>query len=104
MAEKRTHQVGVRVTDDELQRLEIRAKLMPGYVPVATYLRQRGLDVDTRPDPDPELLQALGRVTDALRDCRQALYPRARRDRAEALLLRLDAATDVLRELVSKIG
>ncbi len=103
MAEKRTHQIGVRVTGDELRRLEIRAKLMPGYVPVATYLRQRGLDVDIRPDPDPELLQALGRVADTIDECRRALFA-ARRDRAEALLGRLDAATDVLRDLVAKIG
>ncbi len=103
MAQKRTHQIGVRVTDDELRRLEIRAKLMPGYVPVATYLRQRGLDVDIRPDPDPELLQALGQVTDAVDECRRSLFT-ARRDRAEALLGRLDAANDVLRDLVEKIG
>jgi len=78
MNQKRTHQIGVRVNEDELRRLELRAKLTPGYVPVATYLRLRGLDVEIQPDPDAELVGSLERIADLLTDCRRAIRGKQR--------------------------
>lgn len=100
MHQRRTHQIGVRVNGDELRRLELRARLTPGYVPVATYLRRRGLDAELRPDPAPELVEAMGRVADLLIDCRRTMD--MKQTRATCDLFR--EATEALREIVARVG
>ena len=97
---KRTHQIGVRVTDDELRRLEIRASLSPNSPrPLATYLRIRGLDSEPRPDPTPELIEALGRVADQLFEFRLATQYS---DKATRRVI--EKATETFRELIAKVG
>ena len=96
---KRTHQIGVRVTDDELRRLELRASIAPNRPrPLATYLRLRGLDAEPRREPTPELLEALGRVADQLAGC----YANPYNDKATRRAI--EAATETFRELVAKVG
>ena len=112
MTTKHTHLIGVRVNDEELRRLKLRAQVMPGSAPLATYLRQRGLDVEPKPDPDPQLLGALERVAAALEEARDAW--RRRFDAPDVWaepwvssddlwLERLNHATDLLRELGRRI-
>ena len=97
---RRNHQIGVRVTDDELRRLELRASLAPNRPrPIATYLRLRGLDSETRPDPAPELVEALGRVADQLLECR-----RVTTSDQKATLRAIEKATETLRELIARVG
>ena len=95
----RSHQIGVRVTDDELKRLELRARVAPnGPRPLATYLRLRGLDAEPSQDPTPELVEELGRVGDLLVECRR--YPHI--DRVTRGVV--EKAIETLRELIAKIG
>ncbi len=97
---KRTHQIGVRVTDDELRRLELRASVAPyGPRPLATYLRLRGLDSEPRQDPTPELVEVLGRVADQLLECRRVTTS----DR-QATRRAIEKATETFRELIAKAG
>ena len=97
---KRTHQIGVRVTEDELRRLEVRASLSPNMPrPLATYLRIRGLDAEPRPAPTHELVEILGRVADQLVECR-----RATPHNHKAIRRAIEKATETLRELVAKVG
>ncbi len=97
---KRTHQIGVRVTADELRRLELRASIAPqGPRPLATYLRMRGLDSEPRREPTPELLQALGRVADELVESRRAT---PYNDKATRRVI--ETATKTFRKLIAKVG
>ncbi len=97
---KRTHQIGVRVTEDELRRLKLRAQLHSSPFsprPVATYLRQHALDFEPRRDPTPELVDALRDIADQLDECRRQRPPEETR-RA------IDKAAKTLRQLVAKVG
>ncbi len=97
---KRTHQIGVRVTDDELRRLELRASLSPNTPrPLATYLRICGLDSEPRADPTPELVEVLGRVAEQLLECR-----RATTSNHQATRRAIEQATETFRELIAKVG
>ena len=97
---KRTHQIGVRVTDEELRRLQVRATIAPyGPRPVATYLRMRGLDSEPRCDPAPGLVDALARVADELLECRQATPMNAK-----ATQRAVEKATTTFRKLIALVG
>ncbi|MEM7351907.1 MAG: hypothetical protein AAF657_14000 [Acidobacteriota bacterium] len=93
---KRTHQIGVRVTSDELRRIQLRAKLHTYPMRPASYLRYRALH--DRPDPTPEILELLHKIVDLLEACRYTdLY-------TTSTVSAFNRANKLLRQIVQRIG
>lgn len=96
--EKRTHQIGVRVSETELRRIELRAKLHSPHSPLrpASFLRNCGLDAQQ--DPSPELVKVLDQVADHLHACRQEIHG------SRSIENSLKEANILLRQIVRRIG
>ncbi len=60
----------------------------------------RGLDSEPRSDPNPELLEALGRVADELAECRRATQYSS--DKATRQVV--EKARGTFRDLIAKVG
>ena len=93
---KRTREITIRVTDDELQKLHARK----ADVTLAGWLRSLGLGVTPIKQADPNLVRALGRIGSNLNQI--AKHANTYNELDQNVLTEISAIREVLADLIKQ--
>ena len=94
--EKRTREISIRVTDDELQKLHTRKT----EITLAGWLRDLGLGVTPIKQADPNLVRALGRIGSNLNQV--AKHANTHNQLDQNVLSEISAIRKILTDLMEK--
>ena len=92
--EKRTREISIRVTDDELKELHERC----GEMTLARYLRNLGLGAPAIKQAEPNLIRALGRIGSNLNQI--AKHANTHNELDQSALTEISALKEIMIDLI----
>ena len=92
--EKRTREISIRVTDDELKELHERC----GEMTLARYLRNLGLGAPAIKQAEPNLIRALGRIGSNLNQI--AKHANTHNELDQSVLTEISALKEIMIDLI----
>lgn len=92
--EKRTREISIRVTDDELKKLHERC----GEMTLARYLRNLGLGAPAIKQAEPNLVRALGRIGSNLNQI--AKHANTHNELDQNVLTEISALREIMTNLI----